>query len=307
MRIVFFGTPEFAVPSLERLLHERHDIAAVVTQPDKPQGRSRSRLVEPAVKLAAERAGLPVLQPERPVGDVFLASLRRLDPDLGVVVAYGHILRRELLTLPPRGMINIHASLLPRFRGAAPVQHAILAGDAVTGVSIMRMEEGLDSGPVLYRSETPIAENETAGELSSRLAELGAGALIQTLTRLAGKALHGDPQDATQVTYAPKVDRGTARLDWTRPPAALARQVRAFDPAPGAWTHHAGEPLKLFGPTPLDRQGEPGTVLAAGDELLVAAGDGSVAFREVQPAGKTRLPVAAWVRGRGITVGERLS
>jgi methionyl-tRNA formyltransferase len=307
MRIVFFGTPEFAVPSLERLLHERHTIAAVVTQPDKPHGRSRSRLVEPPVKLAAQRAGIPVLQPERPVGDVFLASLRRLDPDMGVVVAYGHILRRELLTLPPRGMINVHASLLPRLRGAAPIQHAILAGDSVTGVSIMRMEEGLDSGPVLYRSETPIAEDETAGELSSRLAALGAGALAHTLTRLAEGTIQGEPQDATQATYAPKVDRGTARLDWTRTPAALARQVRAFDPAPGAWTNHAGEPLKLFRPTALDTRGEPGTVLAVGEELVVAAGDGSVALREVQPAGKTRLPVAAWIRGRGITVGERLT
>jgi methionyl-tRNA formyltransferase len=307
MRIVFFGTPEFAVPSLERLLHERHNVAAVVTQPDKPQGRSRSRLVEPPIKLAAQRAGLPVLQPERPIGDVFLASLRRLDPDIGVVVAYGHILRRDLLTLPPRGMINIHASLLPRFRGAAPIQHAILAGDSLTGVSIMRMEEGLDTGPVLYSSETPITGDETAGELSSRLAELGAGALIHTLARLADGTLHGDPQDATKATYAPKIDRNAARLDWTRPPAALARQVRAFDPSPGAWTNHAGEPLKLFRPTPLDTRGEPGTVLAAGDELVVAAGGGSVALREVQPAGKTRMPVAAWIRGRGITVGERLS
>jgi methionyl-tRNA formyltransferase len=226
---------------------------------------------------------------------------------MGVVVAYGHILRRELLTLPPRGMINVHASLLPRLRGAAPIQHAILAGDSVTGVSIMRMEEGLDSGPVLYRSETPIAEDETAGELSSRLAALGAGALAHTLTRLAEGTIQGEPQDATQATYAPKVDRGTARLDWTRTPAALARQVRAFDPAPGAWTNHAGEPLKVFRPTALDTRGEPGTVLAVGEELVVAAGDGSVALREVQPAGKTRLPVAAWIRGRGITVGERLT
>jgi methionyl-tRNA formyltransferase len=307
MRIVFFGTPEFAVPSLERLLHERHNVAAVVTQPDKPQGRSRSRLVEPPVKLAAQRAGIPVLQPERPVGDVFLASLRRLDPDIGVVVAYGHILRRELLTITPRGLINVHASLLPRFRGAAPIQHAILAGEPVTGVSIMRIEEGLDSGPVLQRSETPIGEDETAGQLASRLAELGADALIRTLEDMNHGRLQVEPQDAARATYAPKIDRSSARLDWARSPAALARQVRAFDPAPGAWTNHAGEPLKLFRPTPLDRRGEPGTVLAVGDELVVAAADGSVALREVQPAGKTRLPVAAWVRGRGIAVGERLS
>jgi methionyl-tRNA formyltransferase len=278
-----------------------------VTQPDRPHGRSRSRLVEPPVKLAAQRAGIPVLQPERPVGDVFLASLRRLDPDIGVVVAYGHILRRELLTLPPRGMINVHASLLPRFRGAAPIQHAILAGDDITGVTIMRMEEGLDSGPVLDRREVPIAEDETSGALSSRLAELGAGALVHTLARLAQGTIHGEPQDAAKATYAPKLDRNSARLDWTRPPVALARQVRAFDPAPGAWTNHAGEPLKLFRPTLLDLRGEPGTVLAVSDQLVVAAGDGSVALGEVQPAGKTRLSAADWIRGRGISVGERLS
>jgi methionyl-tRNA formyltransferase len=307
MRIVFFGTPEFAVASLERLLHERYDLAAVVTQPDKPQGRSRSTLVEPPVKLAAAKAGLQVLQPERPTGDVFLASLRRLAPDLGVVVAYGHILRRDLLTLPPRGMINVHASLLPRLRGAAPIQHAILEGDGVTGVSIMRMEEGLDSGPVLLQVDTPIGERETAGELSGRLAELGATALLAALARLEDGTARAEPQDAAAATYAPKVDRDSARLDWTRQPAALARQVRAFDPAPGAWTTHHGAPLKLFGPTVREDQGEPGRVLSAGDDLVVAAGGGALALREVQPAGKTRLPVADWVRGRGIAPGERLT
>jgi methionyl-tRNA formyltransferase len=307
MRIVFFGTPEFAVASLERLLHERYDLAAVVTQPDKPQGRSRSTLLEPPVKLAAAKAGLQVLQPERPTGDVFLASLRRLAPDLGVVVAYGHILRRDLLTLPPRGMINVHASLLPRLRGAAPIQHAILEGDGVTGVSIMRMEEGLDSGPVLLQVDTPIGERETAGELSGRLAELGATALLAALARLEDGTARAEPQDAAAATYAPKVDRDSARLDWTRQPAALARQVRAFDPAPGAWTTHHGAPLKLFGPTVREDHGEPGRVLSAGDDLVVAAGGGALALREVQPAGKTRLPVADWVRGRGIAPGERLT
>ncbi len=307
MRIVFFGTPEFAVASLERLLHERYDVAAVVTQPDKPHGRSRSTLVEPPVKLAAAKAGLHVLQPERPTGDVFLTSLRRLDAELGIVVAYGHILRRELLTLPPRGMINVHASLLPRLRGAAPIQHAILEGYTVTGVSIMRMEEGLDSGPVLLQVETPITEGETAGELSGRLADLGATALLAALSRLEDGTAHAEPQDAASATYAPKVDRESARLDWTRQPAALARQVRAFDPAPGAWTTYQGAPLKLFGATARDDQGEPGTVLAVGENLVVAADGGALAVREVQPAGKTRLPVADWVRGRRISPGERLA
>lgn len=307
MRIVFFGTPQFAVASLERLLHERYDVAAVVTQPDKPHGRSRSTLVEPPVKLAAAKAGLHVLQPERPAGDVFLTSIRRLDAELGIVVAYGHILRRELLNLPLRGMINVHASLLPRLRGAAPIQHAILEGHTVTGVSIMRMEEGLDSGPVLLRMDTPIDEGETAGELSTRLADLGATALIAALSRLEDGTAREEPQDSASATYAPKVDRESARLDWTRQPAVLARQVRAFDPAPGAWTTYRGTPLKVFGATPRDDQGEPGIVLAVGQDLVVAADGGALAVREVQPAGKTRLPVADWVRGRRISPGERLA
>ncbi len=310
MRIVFFGTPEFAVPSLERLLKGHYHVAAVVTQPDKPQGRSRSTLVPPPVKVAAEAAGLTVLQPARPTGDLFLASLRRLEADLGVVVAYGHILRSELLTLPPRGMVNVHASLLPRFRGAAPIQHAILAGDRETGVSIMRMEEGLDTGPVMFQLKTAIEDDDTAGDLSERLATLGADALLATIRALEDGTPTLRPQDQSEATYAPKVDRDSARLDWTRQDRWLARQIRAFDPAPGAWTTHGGAPLKLFGATP--RFGrhtttEPGTVLSVGDQLLVAAGEGSVEVREVQPAGKTRLTVDEWSRGRGISAGERLS
>src|SRR5436190_16833746 len=233
MRIVFFGAPEFAVPSLEALLRERQVIAGVVTQPDKPQGRSRSTLISPPIKRLAEQEGIPVLQPVRPVGDLFLASLRRLEPELGVVVAYGHVLRREVLTLPAHGMINVHASLLPRWRGASPVQHAILAGDRETGVSIMRMEEGLDTGPVLHRVATPIGPEETAGALAGRLAVLGAAALVEALSLLAGGFARLEPQDPAGVTFAPKIDRDSARLDWRRDAPALARQVRAFDPTPG--------------------------------------------------------------------------
>ncbi len=305
MRIVFFGTPEFAVASLRALLRERFTVAGVVTQPDKPQGRSRSTLVPPAVKLAAVDAGLPVLQPARPVGDLFLAGLRRLEPDLGVVVAYGHILRREVLDLPARGMVNVHASLLPRFRGAAPIQHAILSGDRETGISIMRMEEGLDSGPVLHRISTPIADGETAGSLTSRLATLGAGALVEALSLLSAGAGAAQPQDAEGVTYAPKISREIARLDWSRDAASLERQVRAFDPAPGAWTSLEGAPVKLFGGMPAVGGGEPGTVLAASDRLVIAGGTGAIAVSEVQPAGRNRLSVEDWVRGRGIRTGSR--
>jgi methionyl-tRNA formyltransferase len=306
MRIVFFGTPDFAVPSLRALLRERYQVVGAVTQPDRPQGRSRSTLVAPPVKAEAHTAGIPVLQPARPLGDVFLAGLRRLEPDLGVVVAYGHILRPEVLSLPRLGMINVHASLLPRWRGAAPIQHAILAGETETGVSIMQMEQGLDSGPVLHRVATPIGAEETAGVLAGRLAELGATALVETLSLLAGGLARPEPQDASGVTFAPKVDRDSARLDWRRDAPALARQVRAFDPSPGAWTTHEQGPLKLFGAVASGEPGEPGCVLAAGDRLVVGCGEGALAVREVQPAGRTRLPVAEWARGRGIAVGARL-
>jgi methionyl-tRNA formyltransferase len=305
MRIVFFGTPEFAVASLSALLRERFTLAGVVTQPDKPQGRSRSTLVPPAVKLAALDAGLPILQPARPVGDLFLASLRRLEADLGVVVAYGHILRREVLDAPARGMINVHASLLPRFRGAAPIQHAILAGDRETGISIMKMEEGLDSGPVLHRVSAPIADGETGGTLTTRLAALGASALVEALALLSARAERPEPQDACAATYAPKITRETARLDWTRDAASLERQVRAFDPLPGAWASLDGAPVKLFGGMPAVGAGEPGAVLAASDRLVVAGGTGAIAVNEVQPAGRNRLTVEEWVRGRGIAAGSR--
>ena len=305
MRIVFFGTPEFAVASLRALLRERFTVAGVVTQPDKPQGRSRSTLVPPPVKTAALEAGLPILQPARPVGDLFLAGLKRLEADLGVVVAYGHILRREVLDAPGRGMINVHASLLPRFRGAAPIQHALLAGDRETGISIMRMEEGLDSGAVLHRLATPITDGETAGTLTSKLAELGATALVEALSLLSAGPVKPQPQDESRVTYAPKISRETARLDWRRDALSVERQIRAFDPVPGAWTTLDGAPVKLFGALPAVGSGEPGTVLAASDRLVVAAGGGAIAAREVQPAGRNRLAVEDWVRGRGVAAGNR--
>jgi len=306
MRIVFFGTPEFAVPSLQALLRERYQVVGVVTQPDKPQGRSRSTLVPPPVKQEAERAGIPVLQPVRPLGDVFLAGLRRLEPELGIVVAYGHILRSAVLSLPTQGMINVHASLLPRWRGAAPIQHAILAGDRETGISIMQMEEGLDSGPVLHRIATPLGDGETAGALATRLSELGATALVDALSLLTGGFAKPEPQDSAAVTLAPKIDRDSARIDWRREADALARLVRAFDPAPGAWATLGDGPVKLFGAAATDQAGEPGQVLAAGDRLVVGTGRGALEVREVQPAGRTRLTVGDWVHGRGIAAGDRL-
>jgi methionyl-tRNA formyltransferase len=306
MRVVFFGTPSFAVPSLRALLDARFAIAAVITQPDKPQGRSRSELIPPPIKLFAQARGLTVLQPDRPVGDVFAASLRRLEADLGIVVAYGHILRSEILAIPRDGMINVHASLLPRYRGAAPIQHAILKGETETGITIMQMEAGLDSGPIIHRAVTPIAPEETAGELTERLADLGGAALIQGLSLLSGGLARPQPQDHARATFAPKVDREMARLTWERDAATLVRQVRAFDPSPGAWTTLNGGPLKVFSAREVPGTGAPGEVLSAGERLVVAAARGAIAINEVQPAGKNRLPVEAWVRGRGITAGQRL-
>jgi methionyl-tRNA formyltransferase len=306
MRIVFFGTPDFAVASLQALVNGRFTVAGVITQPDRPQGRSRSELIPPPVKVAAKAAGITVLQPIRPVGDVFTASLRRLEAELGIVVAYGHILRPEILSVPSRGMINVHASLLPRYRGAAPIQHAILRGETETGITIMQMEAGLDSGPILHRVTTAIGPDETAGELSGRLADIGATALVESLSLISGGLGRPQPQDHSRATYAPKIDRDMARLIWERDATTLVRQVRAFDPSPGAWTTLNGCVLKLFGGREVPGTGEPGSVLAAGDRLVVAAGRAAVALSEVQLAGKTRLPVETWVRGRGVSTGQRL-
>lgn len=300
MRIVFFGTPAFAVPSLRALLAEpgSFTVVAAVTQPDRPRGRSRSTLHPPPVKVAALEAGVPVLQPDKPVGDVFRKQLEHHRADLGVVAAYGHILRPEILGLPPRGMINVHASLLPRHRGAAPINWAILAGDVTTGVSIMQMEAGLDSGPVYHRVETSIEPGETAGALTERLATLGSTALIEALTLIGSGLARAVPQDPAGVTLAPKIDRARARIDWSEDAANVARRIRAFDPAPGAWTTLDGAEVKLFGPAPVPGHGQPGTVVALDEGLMVITGQGAVRIEEIQPAGRSRMPVTSWLRGR---------
>jgi len=307
MRIVFFGTPEFAVPSLDALRRGGHDITAVVTQPDRPHGRSRSRLVAPPVKDAALAAGIQVLQPDRPVGDLFAATLRHTGARLGVVAAYGHILKPDILAIPTLGMINVHASLLPRWRGAGPVQAAILHGDRVTGVSIMRMEAGLDSGPVYLQRELPIGVEDTAGTLTARLAELGAEALLEVVDALEGNGPAPEPQDDAQATFAPKVTRAAARVPWEQSAVDVALHLLAYDPWPGAWAEGPGGELKLFTPRIADGRGAPGEVLEAGPALIVACGDGAVQVAEVQPAGRRRLAAAEWLRGRPLAAGARLS
>lgn len=306
MRVAFFGTPEFAVPSLRALLEEGFDVVGVVTQPDRPHGRSRSTLVPPPVKPVALEEGLTVLQPERPVGP-FLAEFSALEADIAAVVAYGHILKPELLALPRLGMINVHASLLPSLRGAAPIQWAILNGEETTGVSIMQLEAGMDTGPVLHSIETEVAADETGGELTERLAELGAAALIETLTFIEGGEVTPRPQDHSRATYAPKVNRQVARLDWMKDAASVARVIRAFDPEPGAWALLDGQEVKLFGARAANGSGEPGAILQTGKLLSIAALVGAVEVSEIQPAGKKRMPAGDWLRGVGDVTALRFT
>lgn len=307
MRVVFFGTPEFAVPSLEALLGEGFDVVAAVTRPDQPQGRSRSESVAPPVKVAAQAEEVPVLQPDRPTGAEFLARLRALAPDVGVVVAYGHILPPELLGLPRHGMINVHPSLLPELRGAAPIEWAILNGLSQTGVTIMQMEAGLDSGPILLQIPHDIDPDITGGELSEHLSEMGAQALVEALALLEAKQLTRRAQDHARATYAAKVTRETRRIHWSDPAERVARVIRAFDPAPGAWTELDRREVKLFGARVAEGRGAPGEIAATDGGLRITTGRGAVTIDDVQPAGKPRMSAADWIRGRGAQAGQRFS
>ena len=309
MRILFWGTPAFAVPSLRALLGEGHEVVGVVTRPDRPVGRGR-KLTPPPVKAVAEDEGIPVMQPDRPVGPDFERVLRALDPELSVVVAYGQILKREILDLPSGGSINVHASLLPELRGAAPIHWAIIRGHAETGITIMRMEEELDAGPILYQVREPIGPEETVAELSLRLSELGAEGLVEALALLEGEAIDEVPQDAARATFAPRISQEVARIDWTRDAAHLAAHIRGLDDSPGAWTTLNGERVNLYRPTVSSAEkGRPGEVRgvepADAGGILVSCGTGELQIGEVKPAGKRRMSAAEWVRGAGPRVGDR--
>ena len=307
MRVLFWGTPDFATPPLRALLGEGFEVVAVVTQPDRPVGRSRSMLVPSPVKQIALEESLPVLQPERPRGDDFVDRVNALEPDLSVVVAYGHILPKAVIDLPRQGTLNIHASLLPALRGAAPIQAAIRDGLEETGVTIMRMVPALDAGPILLQARTPINHDETYGELQLRLSELGALALVEALMLMSVGGIDERPQDDSQATYAPKIERADGRIDWSLDGLDVARRIRAYDPKPGAFTTREGREVKLFGARPTqDHQGDAGTVLAI-DEMgmLVGCGTGAVRVAYVHPAGKRRLAALDWAQGRGIAVGDR--
>ncbi|MEP6764800.1 MAG: methionyl-tRNA formyltransferase [Gemmatimonadaceae bacterium] len=316
MRLLFWGTPDFAVPALRALLGEGHDVVGVVTQPDKPRGRSRSQLDPSPVKVVALEEGLPVLQPEKPRGEEFMAAMRELNADISVVVAYGHILPRAVIELPKLGTINIHGSLLPALRGAAPIQAAILGGFTETGITIMQMVPALDAGPMLHVVKTNIEPDETYGELHDRMAELGALAIVQGLALIETGISHAVPQDDSQATFAPKVSRELGRIDWTKPAEIVSRLIRAYDPRPGAFTMQNNLAVKCFGAELLGDgsdeglddallASEPGTVRdisAAG--AVVRCGTGAIRVKELQPAGKPRLAPLALSRGRGLAVGH---
>ena len=307
MKILFWGTPEFAVPSLRALDDEGFDVVAVVTQPDRPAGRGR-RPRASAVKSVALDLGIEVLSPDSPRADGFLERIGALEPDLSIVVAYGHILRPDVLGVPRLGSINVHASLLPELRGAAPVSWAIARGHSKTGVTVMRMVKEMDAGAIIQQVEEPILTDETASELAIRLSELGAEALIEALALLSAGAVTEREQDHRAATFAPKVDRETAHIDWSLPAVDISRHVRAMDEVPGAWSTLGGEPVKLFRPRVEVWAGSPappGTVLAADGGLLVAAGAGAVGFGEVQPPGGRRMATADWLRGHRVEAGQQ--
>ena len=306
MRILFWGTPEFAAAPLRALIGEGFEVVGVVTQPDKPQGRTRQVLHSPVKQIAVEEK-LPLFQPRSAREPELIDILRVIEPDISIVAAYGQLLPKEIIDLPPRGTLNIHASLLPALRGAAPIQAAIRQGFTRTGISIMRVVPALDAGPVILQAETPIHPDDTFGELLGRLSELGALTLIEALALIGLDRAEEKPQDDSRATYAAKVTREITLVDWHATALEVSRIVRAYDPAPGAHTRLDGHDLKLFGARVTgDAAGAPGEVLAVEPSLIVACARDAVAITQVQPAGKTRMPAAAWARGRGAKAGDIL-
>jgi len=307
MRIIFAGTPDFSVPVLRALLDSRHEVVAVYAQPDRPAGRGR-KLKPGPVKQLAEDSGIPVYQPVSLKDAASQQQLAALRPDLMVVVAYGLLLPQAVLDMPNLGCVNLHASILPRWRGAAPIQRAILAGDSETGVCLMQMEAGLDSGPVLAEVRTPIATDETGGSLHDRLSQLAADLLAEQLDDLAGGHLQPVIQDESQVTYAHKLDKGEASIDWQQDAMAIERRVRAFNPWPVAQAQYEGKSLRIWGARAIDCTGGlPGAVVAAGKQGIdVACGEGCLRLLEIQLPGGKRLDAAAFLNARdvaGLTLG----
>ncbi len=298
LRIVFAGTPDFAAISLRALLATPHEIVGVLTQPDRPAGRGK-KLQPSDVKVLASEHQLTVLQPENLKGDDIRQQLRDWAPDVMVVVAYGLIIPQAVLDIPRYGCINVHGSLLPRWRGAAPVHRAIAAGDAESGVTIMQMEAGLDTGPMLLKQATPIHPDDTGGSLYQRIADLGAEALVSVLADLPAHLARATPQPAAGVTYAHKLSKDEAQLDWAAPARALHDRIRAFNPWPVTWVPFGEQVLRIWASEPASGKGAPGTILAVGpDAIEVACGDGSLRLLQAQLPGKKPLPVRDLLSGR---------
>jgi methionyl-tRNA formyltransferase len=307
LRLLFAGTPEVAVPSLDLLLDSGHEVAAVLTRPDARSGRGR-RVSRSPVAERADAAGVPVLQPRSPREPEFLAQLADLAVDCAPVVAYGALLPQAALDLPRHGWVNLHFSLLPAWRGAAPVQHAVMAGDEVTGASTFRLEAGMDTGPVYGVVTEPIAPRDTAGDLLGRLADSGARLLLATLDGIEAGTLVPQPQPAEGVSLAPRIEPADARVDWALPAHVVDRRVRGVTPAPGAWSTWRGDRLRLgpVDPLPTSLGLAPGELSVGPTGVLVGTGRGAVRLGEVQPAGKRMLPAADWARGARPAAGERL-
>jgi methionyl-tRNA formyltransferase len=304
VRILFAGTPPFAAAALDALADAGHDIALVLTQPDRPAGRGM-KLTPSAVKQAALARNLPVYQPARLKTPEAQAELAAANADVMVVAAYGLILPQAVLDLPRFGCLNIHASLLPRWRGAAPIQRAILAGDRETGITIMQMDAGLDTGAMLMKTPVPIRDTDTAASLHDTLAAAGARAIVAALANY--PTLAPQAQDDREATYAAKLSKEEAQLDWRQPADVLARAVRAYNPAPGAWTLLDGAPLKIWSVEAVAGAGDPGEVLRAdAEQLVVACGEDALALHEIQPAGSKRMSAAAFLAGRPLSPGTRL-
>ncbi|QHT61826.1 methionyl-tRNA formyltransferase [Paenibacillus lycopersici] len=306
MRIVFMGTPDFAVPSLEAVLDAGHTVELVVTQPDRPKGRKKT-LTPPPVKEAALLRGLPVEQPERLRGSETAARIAELKPDLIVTAAYGQILPKAVLEVPRLGCINVHGSLLPRYRGGAPIQRAIMNGETVTGVTIMYMAAGLDTGDMISVVEVPIADTDTSGSLFEKLTAAGAKLLAETLPAIEAETVEAKPQNNDEATYAPNLTREDERIDWRLPARRIYDQVRGLSPMAGGFTVWNGEPFKVWGCSPVKRgvsQAEPGTVLSASDEgILVQTGEDALLLTTIQPAGKKAMPAAEWLKGARLAPG----
>ncbi len=309
MKLVFFGTPEFAVPSLKAVIKAGHEVALVVTQPDKPARRGL-KLMPPPVKVAAQQMGLKVFQPEKLNEPESLKVIAETKPEVLVVVAYGRILREQCLAIPPKGCINVHPSLLPKYRGPAPIQHAILNGDEITGVTTIFMDVGMDTGDIILQREVSIEPDDTAGTLSQKLAEVAAGLLVETLVLIEKGKANPIPQDHSQATYAPILTPEIAHLDFSQPAFKLRNIIRALNPEPGAYAFFRGKRVKFWMAKAVDEKTEakPGKIVAADKtKLLIATGEGLLMPTELQTEGKKILPLGEWLKGMQPQVGECFS